>query len=124
MTRDNVTADRPARPLAAASILVGAVALLGFDLMNSGGPNRSHKATATIVHAIAPANSAAIAIPTALAGSAGVLALMLWLGRHGADVLRQFLPIEMSVAPAPAKLPPTLQSRYSITYHTGGLYGP
>jgi hypothetical protein len=124
MPRDNFIADRPARPLAAASILVGAVALLGFDVMNSGGPNRSHKTSASIVHAIAPANSAAIAIPTALAGSAGVLALVLWLGRHGGDVLRLLVPIEPRIAPTPSNVSPNLQSRISITYHTGGLYGP
>ena len=124
MNRDNITADRSARPLAVAGILVGAVALLGFDLMSSSGLARSHKSPASIVHSVAPASSAAIAIPTALAGSAAVLALVLWLGCHGGDVLRQLVPIEPRIASTPSHVPPTLQARISITYHTGGLYGP
>lgn len=124
MTPDNITADRVARPLAVAGILLGAVALLGFNLVTQGGPVRSHKASTSIVHAVAPTNSSAFAIPTALAGSAAVLALMLWLGRHGADTLRRLLPVEPRRAPMPATLPPALRSRVSITYHTGGLYGP
>ncbi|HKQ47013.1 MAG TPA: hypothetical protein VJZ71_02960 [Phycisphaerae bacterium] len=124
MTRDNITADRSARPIAVAGILVGAIALLGVDLISSSGPARSHKSPASVVHSVATASSAAIGIPTALAGSAAVLALVLWLGRHGADLLRQLVPIESQISHVPAKRSPAPQSRQSISYHTGGLYGP
>jgi hypothetical protein len=92
--------------------------------VNSGGLARAHKGTVSIVHAIAPTSTAAIAIPAALAGSAAVLAIMLWLGRQGADAPPQLVPIEARVARTPAQPPHALQSRMSITYHSGGLYGP
>ena len=124
MTSDNIGVDRSTRPFAVAGVLVGAVALLGFDLTYPAAAARGHKSPSAMVHAVAPGNSAAIVMTPALAGSALVLALMLWLGRQSIDSLRGFPPIEPVRSAGCSTIPPMLRSRVSISYHTGGLYGP
>jgi hypothetical protein len=123
MTRDNIAADRSTRPLAVAGILVGAVALLGFDLTNPTTAARWHKTPSSIVHSVAPSN-AAMAVSPALACSAVVLAILLWLGRQSVNPLRWITPIEPIKLVFHSQIPPALRSRASISYHSGGLYGP
>ncbi len=123
MNRDNSTADRTVRPFAVAGILVGTVALLGVDLT---GPTtaRWHKAPSSVVHSVGSANSAAIAIAPAFACSVIVLVMLLWLGRRRVVSVFCLPPVVRAIARSPSTIQPIDQSRFSISYHTGGLYGP
>lgn len=123
MNRDNSTADRTVRPFAIAGILVGMVALLGFDL-TSPTTTRWHKAPSSAVHAVGSANNAAIAIAPVFACSVVVLAILLWLGCRRVISVFCLPPVVRVIAKNLSTIQSLLQSRLSISYHTGGLYGP
>ncbi len=111
------------RRFALAGVIVGAVAIFGVDLAFAMKQTGKHPRThAAVVRLVSSADAAALgAAPVA---AVTVLALMLWLGRRSTDPIPLSLPTPSATVPADIHVETTTRARFSISYHTGGLYGP
>ncbi len=116
--------DRAARRFALTGIVFGAVALLGVDLAFSmKGASRQHRSAAA-VRIVNAADSAVLSGVPAVTSMALALALLLWLGRRSMDRVPHALPERAATIRTASGRAETSRDQHSVSYHTGGLYGP
>lgn len=117
--------DRAARRFALTGIVFGAVALLGVDLafsMKCAG--RQHRSAAAAVRIVNAADSVVLSGVPAVTSMALALALLLWLGRRSMDRVPHALPERAATIRTASGRAETSRDQHSVSYHTGGLYGP
>ena len=105
--------------------VVALVALIGVDCAMAGRTvaERSHKSATISVRSMAPAVIAARASTTRLVVAGATLLFLLLLSRHTSCLGQRSIAAQPSGATGIWR--PLLQRRKrSISYHTGGLYGP
>ena len=121
----HATPDFPHRRFAVTGIMLGVVALLGVDLFfsfkHAGKHPRSHAAA---VRMVGTAESALLVGSTSSACMALTLALLLWLGRRSVSSMPGSFVCSRILAPGDFLVAGTTHDRYSISYRSGGLYGP
>ena len=120
-TLQNSTVDKPMRCVGLAGVLVGAVALIGVDLVTAErAAHRHHRAA--VVQFVTPAD-AAITVGTIGATATLALALLLWIGRRTADACPILSVVERFPRLEEVSQPKGRDS-FSISFRSGGLYGP
>ncbi|MFH1417586.1 MAG: hypothetical protein ABII12_04775 [Planctomycetota bacterium] len=118
--------EKLARPVVLPGAIVAIVAMVGVDCAVSAVQpvERTWKGPSIVARTVVPANSALLASAAGLSlGTAAFVALLLF-GRQTAFVAYRFLCCDAPQtlgSPWPAML---LRARMSISYHTGGRYGP
>lgn len=121
-TPTSLIPDKSMRCVGLAGVLVGAVALIGVDLVSADRVSHRH---ARVPAAIQFVSSADAAITVGSVGAVTLaLALLLWLGRRTAD---EGVPLPMPASQSPHiddSVKASRRRRLSISYHSGGLYGP
>lgn len=114
--------DKSMRCVGLAGVLVGAVALIGVDLVSADRAGHRH---ARVPAAIQFVSSADAAITVGSVGAVTLaLALLLWLGRRTADA---GVPLRVAASHSPHvddAVKASRRSKLSISYRSGGLYGP
>lgn len=110
------------RCIGLAGVLVGAAALIGFDLVTAERAAHRHHRAAAVVQFVAPTD-AAITVGGFGTTATLALALLLWLGRRTADA-RPVLSVILALPHLDDASQALSRESFSISYRTGGLYGP
>lgn len=103
------------------------VALFGIDsaVVAQASACRHHKSASVAIRAAVPACAPGrAAVGGGLAAAAAALAILLMLGRQTIDMGRRPIVVADLLHAGESSLPLYLQHKVSISYHSGGLYGP
>jgi hypothetical protein len=105
--------------------VVALVALIGADCAVAGrtAAERGHKSAAIAVRAVTPTAMAARASTAKLVLAGAGLLVLLLLSRQTSCFAQRPIAV-LSAARLDTTRPPPLRRKTTISYHTGGLYGP
>jgi hypothetical protein len=124
-TPTSLIPDKSMRCVGLAGVLVGAVALIGVDLVSADRVGHRHTRVPAAIHFVSSTDAAIAAIAVGTVGAVTLaLALLLWLGRRTAD---EGVPLPLPASQSPHiddSVQASRRNKLSISYRSGGLYGP
>jgi hypothetical protein len=117
--------DHAAGHIPLTGVLFSLVALVGVDFAASyRASSRQHRAVVSVVGVVGASDTAGIGAGPIVATAVLVLALLLWLGKRSIDAIPRSVLQAASAAKDQPLAAGVVQRRHSISYTSGGLYGP